>query len=76
MKLTRRAGESRGGIFSVGVRGAIADRFEDALTYLEEFEEKTASQIVIELVMAQAKRQGWTGQARHTDSEDANNEAM
>lgn len=58
MKITRRD-NSKSGRFSVSVNTRQSDMIEDALTYLENTTGKKYSQLIVDLVLANARDSGW-----------------
>ncbi len=67
MKITRRDGENMGGRFIVSVPARQVERVESALTFLEDVEAESASQIVVDLILAAARRKGWKPPTREIE---------
>ncbi len=67
MKITRRDGENMGGRFIVSVPARQVERVESALTFLEDAEAASASQIVVDLILGAARRKGWKTPTRELE---------
>ena len=77
MKITRRDGENMGGRFIVSVPARQVERVEAALTFLEDAEAESASQIVVDLILAAARRRGWRQLTReHEESQEIASPAL
>lgn len=59
MKITRRSDKGKGGHLLVSVPAERVSEVESALNFLEARRHQRGSQIVIELIIRSAKRQGW-----------------
>ena len=67
MKITRREGKETGGRFAVSVLAQQVDRMESALTYLEELEGKPYSHLIVDTILATARRKGWKPPTREPE---------
>ncbi len=63
MKITRRSDSGQGGHLLISVPASRVVEVEAALVFLERKRQKRGSQVVIDLIIAAAKRNGWN----HTD---------
>lgn len=61
MKITRRSDKGKGGHLLISVPAKRVTEVESALHYLELQRQKRGSQVVIELILRAAKRNGWPG---------------
>ncbi len=68
MKITRREGKETGGRFAVSVLAQQVDRVESALTYLEELEGKPYSHVIVDTILATARRKGWKPPTREPEA--------
>ncbi|HEY3230002.1 MAG TPA: hypothetical protein VGJ87_12340 [Roseiflexaceae bacterium] len=59
MKITRRSDKGRGGHLLISVPSNRVVEVEAALTFLEGKRQKRGSQVIIDLIVAAAKRNGW-----------------
>ena len=59
MKITRRSDAGKGGHLLISVPANRVIDVEAALNFLEARRQKRGSQVVIELIIAAAKRNGW-----------------
>ena len=68
MKITRRSDTGKGGHLLISVPANRVADVEAALTFLETLREQRGSQVVIELILRAARRNGWRPEARGEDS--------
>jgi hypothetical protein len=59
MKVTRRSDHGKAGHLLISVPSKQVEEVELALTFLEHMRGKRGSQVVIELIIAAARRNGW-----------------
>ena len=59
MKITRRSDKGKGGHLLISVPANRVAEVEAALIFLEGKRQKRGSQVVLELIIAAAKRNGW-----------------
>jgi hypothetical protein len=59
MKITRRSDKGKGGHLLISVPASRVAEVEAALNFLEAKRQKRGSQVVIDLILAAAKRTGW-----------------
>jgi hypothetical protein len=59
MKITRRADNGKSGHLLISVPASRVAEVEAALTFLEEKREQRGSQVVIDLIVRAALRNGW-----------------
>jgi hypothetical protein len=64
MKITRRSDAGKGGHLLISVPAARVAEVEAALTFLEEQRQQRGSQVVTDLIVRAAKRNGWKHDAR------------
>ena len=60
MKITRRSDKGKGGHLLISVPAERVAEVESALNFLEALRKQRGSQVVIELIVRSAKRNGWT----------------
>jgi hypothetical protein len=60
MKVTRRSDHGKAGHLLISVPSKHVEEVEAALTFLERARGKRGSQVVIELIIAAARRNGWS----------------
>ncbi len=60
MKVTRRSDKGKGGHLLISVPAERVAEVEAALRFLEDKRNQRGSQVVIDLIMRAAKRNGWT----------------
>lgn len=60
MKITRRSDKGKGGHLLISVPAERVVEVEAALNFLEALRKQRGSQVVIELIVRSAKRNGWT----------------
>lgn len=60
MKITRRSDKGKGGHLLISVPANRVVEVEAALNFLEGKRQKRGSQVVIDLIIAAAKRNGWS----------------
>ncbi len=60
MKVTRRSDKGKGGHLLISVPARQVAEVEAALRFLEDKRNQRGSQVVIDLIMRAAKRNGWT----------------
>ena len=73
MKVTRRSDHGRAGHLLVSVPSKQVEEVEAALAYLEQARGRRGSQVVIDLILAAARRNGWRRTAQ-PDSEAEHHE--
>lgn len=59
MKITRRSDKGKGGHLLISVPAERVVEVEAALNFLEDLRKQRGSQVVIELIVRSAKRNGW-----------------
>jgi hypothetical protein len=62
MKITRRSDKGKGGHLLISVPTSRVIEVEAALTFLEGKRQQRGSQVVIDLIVRAALRNGWNGQ--------------
>ena len=67
MKITRRSDKGKGGHLLISVPAGRVAEVETALTFLKEKRQQRGSQVVIDLIVRAAMRNGWNGQPRDGD---------
>lgn len=60
MKVTRRSDKGKGGHLLISVPANRVAEVESALNFLEAQRQQRGSQVVIDLIVRAAKRNGWT----------------
>ena len=60
MKVTRRSDKGKGGHLLISVPANRVSEVESALNFLEAQRQQRGSQVVIDLIVRAAKRNGWT----------------
>lgn len=60
MKITRRSDKGKGGHLLISVPSERVAEVEAALNFLEAQRQQRGSQVIIELIIRAAKRNGWT----------------
>lgn len=71
MKITRRSDSAKGGHLLISVPASRVTEVESALTFLETLRQQRGSQVVIELILRAAKRNGWRPEARGEESAES-----
>ncbi|HEU4328088.1 MAG TPA: hypothetical protein VFS21_33435 [Roseiflexaceae bacterium] len=69
MKITRRSDAGKGGHLLISVPANRVTDVEAALTFLETLRQQRGSQVVIELILRAARRNGWRPEAHGEDAE-------
>ena len=64
MKITRRSDRGKGGHLLISVPAGRVAEVESALTFLEEKRQQRASQVVTDLIVRAALRNGWRPPSR------------
>ena len=67
MKITRRSDKGKGGHLLISVPTSRVIEVEAALTFLEGKRQQRGSQVVIDLIVRAAMRNGWNGHPRDGD---------
>ena len=68
MKVTRRSDNGKSGHLLISVPASRVAEIEAALTFLEEKRQKRGSQVVIDLIVRAALRNGWRPPPREGES--------
>ncbi len=68
MKVTRRSENGKSGHLLISVPASRVAEIEAALTFLEEKRQKRGSQVVIDLIVRAALRNGWRPPPREGES--------
>jgi hypothetical protein len=68
MKITRRSDKGKGGHLLISVPAGRVAEVEAALTFLEEKRQQRGSQVVTDLIVRSALRNGWRPPAREGES--------
>jgi|GEM_PF-2536736 len=71
MKITRRSDKGKGGHLLISVPADRVAAVEAALTFLQEKRQQRGSQVVIDLIVRAAVRNGWRPTAREGESPNA-----